>query len=83
MNLWVINGALTIKMFLVLLSRELPASDQQLKMVNLRVLNLLTSEHIKNKGIQNLFSQLGFSKIVFKCFKINKLKNLKLTILRF
>ena len=53
-------------------------------MVNLSVLKLLISKHIKNKGIYNLFSKLGFYKMTFiKCFEINKLKNLKLTILRF
>ena len=34
-------------------------------MVNLRALNLLISEHIKNKGIKNLFSNLGFHKMTF------------------
>ena len=52
-------------------------------MVNLRVLNLLISEHIKNKSIKIYLVRLGFIKWLFKCFKINKLRNLKLTILRF
>ena len=52
-------------------------------MVNLRFLNSLILERIKNKGIKNLFSELGFIKWLFKCSKVNKLKNLKLTILRF
>ena len=52
-------------------------------MVNLRFSNSLTLEHIKNKGIKNLFRKLGFIKWLFKCSKINKSKNLKLTILRF
>ena len=35
-------------------------------MANLRALNLLISEHIKNKDIKNLFSKLGFYKMTFK-----------------
>ena len=52
-------------------------------MVNLRILNLSISEHLKNKGIKNLFIKLGFYKMNFKCFKSNKLKNFKMTILKF
>ena len=35
------------------------------KMVSLRFFNPLISKHIKNNGIKNLFSKLGFYKMTF------------------
>ena len=53
-------------MFLLLLS-SIVTAGVTLKswMANLRALNLLISEHIKNKDIKNLFSKLGFYKMTF------------------